>query len=312
MASKKQYEIVGRHMSGKRVVGYDIKSLESNKQKNLTRGQIAFLAGAKQLSNCTGQLYGKDVILRLTDGKSMASLPTINEAINKEEKGAKNDMANTSKSKDTKGSVFQRVMYGKKCLGYDVKNIDGSTSTLLRGSVMIAAKKHKLENVRLQMYNGKPLLRSTPGSTPLSELPKREATEQELIASGVTPNSTNKENNTSKIKNNMETPLKTLSSVKEIMIKEFAAHLPNDSFRQAKFKQNTIAFVSDTLKSVIVFAKGPDGKYRLFYDVATTDFHNIGQEIAENSGLALEKNTDIALRTALDSVLDNINYYNSK
>ena len=64
MAAKKtEYQIVGRYMSGKSVVGYHLQSLETGKSGRFTKEQVYYLVGNDQVTNCTGQIYKDDVLL---------------------------------------------------------------------------------------------------------------------------------------------------------------------------------------------------------------------------------------------------------
>ena len=51
-------------MDGADVTGYHLQSIESGKSGRFTKGQVCFLVGRGQITNCTAQLYKEDVLLR--------------------------------------------------------------------------------------------------------------------------------------------------------------------------------------------------------------------------------------------------------
>lgn len=159
-AKRVQYQIVGRYMSGKEVTAYHLQSIDTGKAGKYTREQVAFLVGRDQVTNCTGQLYQDKLILR-GNGMSLDDLPVQYDD---------GDTRNAEKlGKIRRGTSLPEAMEqflivgtiksGRNTVGYVIQNAGCGIKKIKRQQVIELAQQGKIGNARVQMYNGKPLLR---------------------------------------------------------------------------------------------------------------------------------------------------------
>lgn len=172
-AQRVQYQIVGRYMDGKEVTGYHLLSLETGKAGRYSREQVAYLVGRDQVTNCEGQIY-KDKLLLRGVGISLDSLPV------QQEDGELTRTANIGKVR--KGTSAQDAMTqviivgslvkGRNTVGYIIKNAGGGQTSIDRNKLLELARAGRVGNARVQMYQGKPILKGV--NCDLSTLPKQE------------------------------------------------------------------------------------------------------------------------------------------
>ncbi len=174
-AQKVLYQIVGRYMSGKEVIGYYIQS-EGNKQKLLTREQIIYLVGRGQITNCTGQIYQDKVLLR-GEGINLDSLPIISDI------GEVKNVDRAPKYKTAQELVNMvqltgRILDGRRVVGYVVKNYGGQESKWTRDKVLEFAQNNNIVNARTQVYRGQVILKGH--NCDLTALPEITVEQSEL------------------------------------------------------------------------------------------------------------------------------------
>jgi len=177
MAKRTEYQIVGRYMDGKEVTAYHLQSIDTGKSGRYTRDQVAFLVGRDQITNCTAQIYQDKLILR-GNGMSLDDLP-----VQYEDGGTRNT---EQLGKIRKGTTMPQAMEqflivgtiksGRNTVGYVIQNAGCGIKKVKRQQVIELAQQGKLGNARVQMYNGKPLLRGI--NCNLDELPCETISEQ--------------------------------------------------------------------------------------------------------------------------------------
>ena len=201
MAANNKYSIIGRYAQGREIVAFEVANLATNAHQRYTVNQVAYLVGRGSVLNCQGQIYNGKVLFRGV-GCSLDQLPTVMEkpaeGINGAEAPIKNteNISGPARRNATNDQLMGQMTLvarvkveetSKKTLGYDFKNVGGTTGTLWRGEVLKAAREGKVTNARVNNANGKEILRSR-GTTPeeqLSNLPIRIATPEELKKLGV-------------------------------------------------------------------------------------------------------------------------------
>lgn len=201
MATNNKYSVIGRYAQGREIVAFELANLSTNVHQRYTVNQVAYLVGRGSVLNCQGQIYNGKVLFRGV-GCSLDQLPTVMEKPVEELNGAEAPIKNTenisgpARRNATNDQLMEQMTLvarvkveetSKKTLGYDFKNVGGTTGTLWRGEVLKAAREGKITNARVNNANGKEILRSR-GTTPeeqLSSLPIRIATPEELKKLGV-------------------------------------------------------------------------------------------------------------------------------
>ena len=161
MAAKRiEYQVVGRYMNGKEVEAYHIQSLESGKSMKINKNQMAYLVGREQITNCEGQIY-KDKVLYRGVGISLDDLPTkqVDGELSKTDSVGHIRRGDTAEDAMTKLMIVGTIAKGKYTVGYQVKNAGGAIKRLGRDDILKLAQEGKIGNARVQMYQGKPLLR---------------------------------------------------------------------------------------------------------------------------------------------------------
>lgn len=170
MANKTGFQIVGRYMNGKEVEAYHIQSLESGKSMKVNKNVLAYLVGKEQITNCEAQIY-KDKVLYRGVGISLDSLPAkqIDGELTKTDSVGHIRKGDTTEDAMTKLMIVGTIVKGRATVGYTVKNAGGATKEISRNNVIELAQQGKIGNARVQMYQGKPLLRGL--GVNLNELP---------------------------------------------------------------------------------------------------------------------------------------------
>lgn len=170
MANRVEYQIVGRYMDGKEVVGYHLQSMDSGKSGRYTREQIAFLVGRGQVTNCQGQIYQDKLILRGV-GMNLDDLPvkqengdlTRTDSIGKVRKGT------SAADAMTQFILVGAIVSGRNTVGYVIRNSAGQTKQISRDETINLAKNGRLGNATVQEYGDRIILRGL--GTNLNKLP---------------------------------------------------------------------------------------------------------------------------------------------
>ena len=188
---KVSYSIVGRYMNGKEVTGYQIQSTKGE-SKRVTREQLCLLVGRGDITNCTGQVYKKKVILK-GKGININDLPIVDEKNSKvkntDKIGAvKKGTSNTDAVNQL--MIVRKLVSGGKPVGYVLRNAGGAERKIKRDEVVTLAKNGGIGNARVQMYKGKPLLRGVGinlNALPSEEMQTKAKTQATTTAKTQTP-----------------------------------------------------------------------------------------------------------------------------
>ena len=169
-AKRTEYQIVGRYMDGKEVTGYHLQSMETGKSGRYTREQVAYLVGREQITNCVGQIYQDKVLLR-GKGMSLEDLPVQQEdgTLKRTESVGKIRRGTTASDAMEQWMIVGTIKSGKNTVGYVVQNAGCGIKRVKRNQVIDLARDGKIGNARVQMYNGRELLRGV--GVNLDELP---------------------------------------------------------------------------------------------------------------------------------------------
>ena len=168
-----RFRLLGRHMDGTNVVGYETIDTRNNQNRTLSREQMLFLVGKGEVEGVRGRLYQDKVIIEAMDGyRNISDLPARN--VNS---GAfRNTPAGNRRievSFDT-ASVIGRIIEDNRF----VINTGTGMSIIDKDELARAIKDNKIINARLQVYNHdgrtQHIIRMSDGSS-LKELPKYSA-----------------------------------------------------------------------------------------------------------------------------------------
>lgn len=147
--TKNEYQITGRYTKGKELVGFHLQSIESGKSGKFPKEFVAYLIGKEVVTNCTAQIYKGRLLFR-GKGISLDDLPTAS---------FDEDLSTSAEELTIVGALKS----GNRTVGYAVQNIGGGLSKYSRAKVIKLAQEGQITNARVQMYQGKPLLRGKGG-----------------------------------------------------------------------------------------------------------------------------------------------------
>jgi hypothetical protein len=158
-------------MNGKEVVGYHLQSMDTGKSKRFSKEQVCFLVGNGQVTNCTGQIYQDSVLLRGV-GISLESLPVQQENGTISRTGNVGKVRRGASAEDVMNQfiIVGSIVKGRNVLGYTIQNAGGGQANVGRDELLQLAKEGKIGNARVQMYNGRLILKGV--GVDLSQLPK--------------------------------------------------------------------------------------------------------------------------------------------
>ena len=173
-AKRTEYQIVGRYMDGKEVTAYHIQSIDTGKSARCSKEQVCYLVGRGQVTNCSGQIYKDKVLLRGV-GISLDSLPVQKEDGSLARTDNVGHVRKGASASDvmTQFKIVGVITQGKNVLGYVIQNAGGATAKISRQKLLEAAKAGKIGNARVQMYQGKAILKGV--NCDLKSLPRYEA-----------------------------------------------------------------------------------------------------------------------------------------
>lgn len=173
-AKRTEYHIVGRYMDGKEVTAYHLQSLDTGKAGRYTREQVAYLVGRGQVTNCEGQIYQDKLLLR-GKGISLEDLPVQQENgdLSRTDNLGKIRRGTNTNDALTQVMIVGSIVRGRNVLGYVIQNAGGGQAKVERDRLIELARAGRVGNARVQMYNGKPILKGV--DCDLSQLPKQEA-----------------------------------------------------------------------------------------------------------------------------------------
>lgn len=161
---QEKYTIEGRFMDGVKVLGYYL-STSQGRRIAATAEQVKMLALNRKITNCTAQRCGDEIRIK-GDGVKLSKLPVVQRG--EIQRKADKDTGRVAVQKG-KFAMVGRYMDGKNIQAY--KLTDGvSNYKVSRAKVMAMAKAGDIVNARVQMDNGKEILRGAKGQS-LRELP---------------------------------------------------------------------------------------------------------------------------------------------
>lgn len=154
------YRVTGRYMDGQKVAAYHLVG-EDGSQSVETRERVIWLIGKGIIENMRIQTTTDNNVLLRGKGINLNNLPVFD--MNKQEyrsneasKEVANGRVSTSKSpvkninKMGQYKIVKRVMFGNKCLGYEIRSFDESVKRVDRKSVMELAAKKLISNAVVQ------------------------------------------------------------------------------------------------------------------------------------------------------------------
>lgn len=151
-----RYIVIGRYTEGVSILGYMVQDLATGEKAVLNRKNVEMLALNKNIENVTAQVYNGKVIMKGSNCK-LSELPKYDKHGNL--------ITATQKQPTVTEEIIitDRIGDGKTITGYVVALINNgvkcSEARLSREKVMELARDGKIANARVQMSNGKPVLR---------------------------------------------------------------------------------------------------------------------------------------------------------
>ena len=151
--TKTEYQITGRYTNGKEVVGFHLQSIANGKSGKFPKEFVAYLIGKEVVTNCTAQIYKGKLLFR-GKGISLDDLPTAS---------FDEDLSTSAEELTIVGALKSgnRTVGGDGCEVW--YHIGGGLSKYSRAKVIKLAQEGQITNARVQMYQGKPLLRGKDG-----------------------------------------------------------------------------------------------------------------------------------------------------
>lgn len=147
-------KVIGRCLDGVKVIAY-VVSDENGQKAILPKKEVEEMVLQKKISNVAGQLYEGRVNLRGA-GFKLVDLPKY------DMQGVRLDEMAIKKVRNTY-SLRAKLVKGREILGYVVQKIGDNgeyiEKKMPRDQVMELASHGKIANVRVQMNNGKPIMR---------------------------------------------------------------------------------------------------------------------------------------------------------
>lgn len=143
-----KYRLIGRHMDGTNVAGYEVIDTSNNSQKTLSREQMIFLVGKGYVEGVRGRLYQDKVIIDAEDGyRNISELPVKN--VNTGEfRNVPTGNRRVDVSFDTAALVGRVIEDGRFVLktGTGITVVD-------KNELGVAIKTGKVINARIQEYS---------------------------------------------------------------------------------------------------------------------------------------------------------------
>lgn len=154
-----KYEIIGRVQHGTQVVAYKIKDRTDESESLINKAIVEELALNKQIYNCKAQVYNNIVNLKGISCK-LNQLPRYNED------GTPIEEDNTVKKKvEADLTLIGKVQSGRIVSDYVLAPISDFSKKMKvpKDLVLQLAQDGRIINAKVQMNNGKPILRGTNG-----------------------------------------------------------------------------------------------------------------------------------------------------
>lgn len=170
-----KYLIVGKYIETnddkEKVVGFQVRQNDGAEDKKYSVEEMAYLIGLGQVVNCQGFVNDRtgEFVFR-----GIGNLPIVGEDTTKV----------ALRAKAAAGSITKLVYNDndiRSIIAYQVKTPSGKLQIMKRDAVIKIAKEGLLANARVQMANGKVILRSADKQNKLTDLPRISATEAGLV-----------------------------------------------------------------------------------------------------------------------------------
>lgn len=175
---RNEYVVTGRYMDGTRVVGYHLIGT-NGVSRRYQREEFAFLVGAGKVKDCAGRINDQDVAEEGnnvqfwgTNGLNIQALPQKSVQNPDEVRSVGRVNPNVNPNQCQLVQLICRDDDMKVIVGYVAVTSDGQKAMLKREKVLQMAKNNLIANARLQMANGKPILRSRDPKAKLTDLPR--------------------------------------------------------------------------------------------------------------------------------------------
>lgn len=157
--------VVGRCMDGVRVIGYIAVDNSTRARLYFNKEQFQGLVINKQVTNCTGQVYGNKIIIKGVNCQ-LTKLPKFD--VN----GNQIKSENANEKETNKMVIIGKITDSKEVVGYRLKYLSNGQlkyKDVPRKIVLELARDKKIKNARVQMFNNRLLLRGV--DCDLSKLP---------------------------------------------------------------------------------------------------------------------------------------------
>lgn len=177
------YRVTGRYMEGQKIVAYHLVG-EDGSQSVESKERVIWLIGKGIIENMRTQVATDNSIVIRGKGINLNNLPVFdtkkkeyrnNDASIEAANGKVSVNKSTVKGIDKMGQykLVKRIMFGNKCLGYEVKSFDGAVKRVTRANVMDLASKKLISNAVVQsvMTDGKQTMILRGVGEELSKLP---------------------------------------------------------------------------------------------------------------------------------------------
>lgn len=175
---RNEYVVTGRYMDGTRVVGYHLIGTNGISRR-YQREEFAFLVGAGKVKDCAGRINDQDVAEEGnnvqfwgTNGLNIQALPQKSVQNPDEIRSVGRANPNVNPNQCQLVQLICKDDDMKVIVGYVAVTSDGQKAMLKREKVLQMAKNNLIANARLQMANGKPILRSRDPKVKLTDLPR--------------------------------------------------------------------------------------------------------------------------------------------
>lgn len=161
MDIKHEYRIVGRYMKGVEVLGYHL--VDRVGRDGFAKKEAVYeLALDNNISNCKAQLYNGVIVLKGV-GCKLSELPVMDVDTKRiRGRGVENTRVRLYR-------ISGRIFKGKQVIGYRITDINRNESDIRKSDAILLAKSGSIENARVQMNNGKEILRGV--NCDLAQLP---------------------------------------------------------------------------------------------------------------------------------------------
>lgn len=169
-----KFYIIGRYAEGKEITGYELQDKSGN-HKKYTREAVCYLIGKGAIANASGQIHKTEVIIRGL-GVDFSSLPLIQErdgSLKRTESLGRIRKGTNTNDAMTQVLLVSRLDKGTTTIGYEVRTAGGQVKAISKAQAFELAKAGRIGNARVQMWNGKPLLRGI--GVDLGSLPRKPA-----------------------------------------------------------------------------------------------------------------------------------------